>query len=203
MEQEEILRKIEGLQTIETIMDKLGIKRQSAINLLSRLKKEGYVAAMGGGKRIRIYKITMRKQRKRDKGMFDILNKHNPSFQLREWYDHQVHGEYTVEDAIVDAIQTGSFRAILATLRLFNHVKDWPKLYKLAKEKGIWQKVGALYDVSKLNFKVRKMPRRYPKSYAESWKQLSQLKDRNNFPEIQKKWHTYIPFNQKDVLEVR
>lgn len=203
MMQEEMLRKIEGLQTLETAREKLGYTRQSTINLLSRLRKEGHVTAMGGGKKIRLYRITQAKQRKRDKGMFDMLNRYNPNFQLREWYDHQVHGKYTVEDAIVDAIETGSFRAILATLRLFNHVTDWPRLYRLAKEKNCWQKIGALHEVAKLSFKARKMPKQYPASYAGAWKQLSQLKDRNNFPEIQEKWHVYIPFNQKDVLEIK
>src|SRR3989338_1651853 len=135
MEQEGMLKKIEGLQTVETIMEKLKIKRQSAINIVSRLRKQGYATTRGGGKKIRLYRITQTKQRKREIGMFDILNRYNQNFQLREWYDHQVHGKYTAEDAIVDAIQTGSFRAILATLRLFNHVTDWPRLYRLAREK--------------------------------------------------------------------
>ena len=198
-----MLKKIEGLQTVETITEKLKIKRQSAINLVSRLRKQGYATTRGGGKKIRLYRITQTKQRKREIGMFDILNRYNQNFQLREWYDHQVHGKYTVEDAIVDAIQTGSFRAILATLRLFNHVTDWPRLYRLAREKRIWQKVGALYDTSRLYFKARKMPKKYNNPNSKNWKQLTQLKDRNNFPDIQKKWHVYMPFNEKDILSAK
>ena len=204
MVQEEMLRKIEGLQTVESVMGTLEIKRQSAVNLLSRLKKQGYITTMGGGKKIRLYKITQTKQRKRDRGMFDILNKYNQNFQLREWYDHQVHGKYTVEDAIVDAIETGSFRAILATLRLFNHITDWPRLYRLAKEKNSWQKVGALHDVSRAHYKARRIPSKYANiKGAYEWQQLTQLKNRNNFPDIQKKWHVYIPFNEKDILSAR
>ena len=199
----EILWKLEGLQTVDTAMQILKMKKQSAINLLSKLKKLGYLTARGGGKKIRLYKITQRKQRKRDMGMFDILNKYNANFKLNEWYDHQVHGPYTVEDAIVDAVQTGSFRANLATLRLFNHITDWQRLYRLAKEKGNWQKVGALYDTSKVYYKVRRMPKKYYHADSKAWKQLTQLKDRNNFPDIQKKWRVYLPFNNKDILSAR
>jgi len=200
----ELLRKIEGWHTPETLASDLNIKRQSAINLISRLKKEGYVKTMIGGRRKRIYMIKARKQRERDPGMFDIINKYSTkSMQLAEWYDHQVHGKYTAEDAIVDAVQTGSFRAILATLRLFNHIKNWPKLYRLANEEGNWQKVGALYDTSRLYFKARKMPKKYNNPNSKNWKQLTQLKDRNNFPDIQKKWHVYMPFNEKDILSAK
>ena len=185
MNQDELLWKLEGMHTVETVMEKLDIKRQSTINLLSKLKKQGFVTVRGGGKKIRLYKISQTKQRKRSKGMFDILNKYNPNFQLNEWYDHQVHGMYGPEEALIDAVETKSFRAILASLRLFNHITDWPKLYKLANEKQNWQKIGALYDVARLNFKARKMPKKYPSTYSGTWKQLTQLKNRNNFPEIQ------------------
>src|SRR3989344_9349071 len=157
MDQEEVLRKIEGLQTIETVAESLNIKKQSALNLISKLKKQGYVTVSGGRQQKRLYKITVRKQRKRNFGMFDIINKYS-SMKLAPWYDHQVHGHYGPEEALIDAIQTQSFRVILASMRLFNHITNWSKLYKLAKEKGCWQKAGALYDLAKLYFKVRKMP---------------------------------------------
>ena len=202
MNQEDVLRRIEGLQTIKTITYKLNIKRQSAINLISRLKKQGYVTTRGGGKKIRLYKITMRKQRNRDIGMFDILNKYNPNFQLRDWYDHQVHGNYTIEDAIVDAIQTGSFRAILATLRLFNHITDWSRLYRLAKERGIWQKVGALYDVAKIYYKVRRVPAKYgPLPFKKTYLIRDYETAEDIYLPIEKKWKVTIPFRRGDIIK--
>src|SRR3989344_3521558 len=105
-----LLYRLEGLQTVETVAREVGMTRQSALNLLTRLKRQGHVTVQGGGKRKRMYKITMRKQRKRDPGMFDILNKYSP-MKLAPWYDHQVHGHYGPEEALVDAVQTGSFRA--------------------------------------------------------------------------------------------
>lgn len=199
MNKEETLKSIEGLQTIETVAEALNIKKQSALNLLSKLKKQGYITTNGGRQQKRLYKITTRKQRKRDLGMFDVINKYS-QMKLAPWYDHQVHGNYGPEEALIDAIQTQSFRVILASMRLFNHITDWPKLYKLAMEKDCWQKVGALYDLSKMYFRVKKMPAYHLKYKAEKWRSLTQLK-KINFPSITKKWHVYIPFNEKDMRE--
>jgi len=197
----DVVQRIEGLQTVATVQEALELKRQSAINLLSRLRKEGYVTSNGGGKQPRLYKVTRYRQLPRHKGMFDLLNKHNPRFKLAAWYDHQVHGRYTEEDAILDAIDTESIRALLATLRLFNHVTDWPRLDWEAKRRGTWNRVGALYDVARLFFRVRRMPRRYiPKEREQQ--ALNAHINRKNFPVIGQKWNVDIPFNEKDVASI-
>lgn len=199
---EEQLRLLEGLHTIETVAETLGITKQAALNLLGKLKKEQHVTVMGGGRRKRLYKITMRQQLPREPGMFDIINKYSPNFQVMPWYDHQVHGIYGPEEALVDALQTQSFRLILASMRLFNHITDWPKLYCLAKEKDCWRKVGALYGVARMFMRVRKMPEKYLHTkISKRWQQLTQLK-KKNFPEISSKWTVYLPFNKKDVEEI-
>ena len=202
MNQENMLRKLEGLHTVETVAEALNIKKQSAINLLSRLKKAGYVT-VSRHKRSQ-YKITMRKQRQRDPGMFDIINKYSPNMKLMPWYDHQVHGIYGPEEALIDAIQTKSFRAILASMRIFNHIKNWQKLYSLAKEKGIWQKVGALYDVAKRFFRVRRMPRRY--NYGKFEKMMYLIRkyptSEKDFYPITRKWKVAIPFRYGDIDKV-
>ncbi len=201
MNQEKLLKTLEGLHTIETVMEALNLKRQSAINIISKLKKEGYVTTSGGPRK-HLYKITPYKQRPRRDGMFDLLNRYNKNFRLSPWYDHQVHGRYRVEDAILDAIDTKSFRAILATLRLFNHIKDWPYLYREAKKRESWQKVGALCDVGRAHFKMGRMPKHYSAPHTKEWNQMTRLNDRGNFPPIAKKWKVFIPFNEHDVMEV-
>ena len=62
MNQEEVLRTLEGLQTIETVAAALKVKKQSALNIVSKLKKHGYVTTTGGGKQKRLYKISQKKQ---------------------------------------------------------------------------------------------------------------------------------------------
>ena len=204
-----LLLKLEGLHTVETIAKELSITRQSALNLVSRLKKEGYITVSGGGKQKRLYKLTTRKQRPRALGMFDILNKYSP-MKLQPWYDHQVHGRYGVEEALIDALQTQSFRAILASLRLFNHITDWPKLYKLAKQKDCWNKVGALYDVARLFFKVKKIPELYKKEKKYKAKKSAKMqflirdyttKEEKLIP-IGRRWNVYIPFRIGDIKKL-
>jgi|SRR3989344_4425566 len=204
MNTEEITWKMEGLHTLETFMRELGVKRQTALNILCKLKKEQYCTTTGGGKQPRIYKITMTKQRPRSPGMFDILNKYNPTFKLSPWYDHQVHGPYGVEEAIVDAIQTKSFRAILATLRLFNHVNNWKKLHRIAREKKCWNKVGALYELAKKIFRTTLLPIIYNKPSETKKEYLTQTypTQEEQFKFIEQKWRVPIPFKWGDLSKV-
>lgn len=200
----ELLKKIEGLQTVEMVASALNIKKQSAINLLSKLKKEGHVKKSGGGKQVRFYKITVTKQYPRDPGMFDVLNKYSPNMKLAEWYDHQVHGVYGPEEALIDAIQTGSFRAILASMRLFNHITDWKKLYQLAKQHDCWQKIGALYDVSKRFFRCRQIPKIYLQGkFIKRVYLINQYQTKEEmFYLIEKRWNVSIPFRKNDIRKV-
>src|SRR3989344_1548146 len=201
MNQDEILRKLEGLHTVETVMKTLNITRQSALNLLSRLKKQQHVTTSGGGKQVRFYKIMMRKQLPRVPGMFDIINKYSPHMKLAPWYDHQVHGPYGPEEALIDAIQTKSFRVILASLRLFNHITDWPKLYRLAKAKDCWPQVGALHDVAQLFFRVRKLPSSYAKGNGKHQGFLTREYETTEsaFLPVAQKWNVPIPFRWRDI----
>lgn len=200
----QLLWKLEGLHTVETVAEELGISRQAAINLLSKLKKEMHVTTSGGGKKKRLYKITIRKQLPREQGMFDIINKHSPNMKLNEWYDHQVHGHYGVEEALVQSVDKNSFRVLLASLFLFQHINDWQKLYKLSQEKGYWQKIGALYDIAKMFMKVKKMPEKYRKQKFETKKYLIERYDtkEERFTQIKKKWNVEIPFRSADFREV-
>lgn len=200
----EILKTLEGLQTVDTVAEALCMKKQSVLNLMVNLKKERYATVSGGGKQKRIYKITTRKQLPRVPGMFDILNKYNSHFKLNPWYDHQVHGIYGPEEALIDAIQTQSFRVILASLRLFNHITNWPKLYKLAKEKDCWQQVGALYDVASLTWKVKHIPSSYLSFTFKKKKYLIRpYPTQEDFLKpIAKKWNVTLPFKKGDLLKV-
>ena len=202
MEIKNLLEKLEGMHTIETAAAELHYTKQSTLNILSKLKREGFLTSSGGGRKKRLYKISQKKFRPRSPGMFDIINKYSP-MKLAPWYDHQVHGTYSEEDALIDAVKTKSFRAILASLKLFNHIKDWKKLYALAKKDDSWQIIGALYDTAKIHMKVRKMPQKYYKVQSDlRWKQITFLHHRKNFPIIEKRWKVHIPFNKKDLEEL-
>jgi len=199
-----ILKKIEGLQTIETVAELLDIKETSALNLISRLKRKGYITTSGGGKQKRLYKITTRKQRKRDPGMFDIINRYSPHMKLNPWYDHQVHGKYGPEEALIDAIKTKSFRVILASLRLFAHIKDWKKLRMLARENDCSQQVGALYDLARMHFRVKRMLHNNILQNHKNFRYLirNYRTKEENFKKIENKWKVGIPFRMGDMDKV-
>jgi DNA-binding PadR family transcriptional regulator len=198
----ENIKRIEGRQTIESVVEALGIGRQSAINLISKLKKEGYAAASGGGRQKRIYTISTKVQRhRRYRGMFDILNEYAKD-KIVPHFLHEPHFNYSVENAIADLIELDDLRITINILPLFNHVQDWSLLYKLAKDKKEIKMIGALYDVAKMTTKVRKMPQRFRKYFldsAKSTKEKDFLRSSHDFLEIERIWKVKIPFNRKDL----
>lgn len=201
----ETLKMLKGLQTIETIQKITNLSRGSSLNLVSRLKKEGYLSKRGGAHQKRIYKITTLKQRTYpNEGMFGLINKYS-KLKLRPHFRHIVHGAYAEEDALIDAVKLRSFRVILASLRLFNHIKDWKKLYTLSELNKIEPVVGALYDLARKNFRVRKMPRKYYKLLLRKAKKKVHLLDikSNDFIDLEKKWKVTIPFSKKDLDELK
>ena len=203
MVKESVVQKLEGLHTVKTAAAAAKLGRQSTINLLGKLRKEGYVTVSGGGKQPRLYKITRRKQRPRDSGMFDIINRYSP-MKLAPWYDHQVHGHYGPEEALIDALQTQSFRVILASMRLLNHITNWPKLYRLAREKNSWQKVGALHDTAMRVIRVRRMPKAY-KAPTHAHKQFLIRGCSTKEPHlrlVEDKWNVAIPFRKGDLERI-
>jgi hypothetical protein len=144
---------IEGKQTLETVAATRGITRQSAANLLVRLKKRGLVRVSGGGRQKRIYTIT-RLPTQPTNGFYDVVNRYGDE-KLVPRYAHYVHGRYGVEDAIVDGLRIGDERTRAATMRLFNHVTNYPRLLRLAKKKNV--DVKQLYERARAQMKVRRM----------------------------------------------
>lgn len=203
MDAAKLADKMAGRHTLESAAALLGVKPASARNVLTRLKRAGYLRAHGP-KGFRRYDITPYKQLPRSPGIYDVLNKYNPDFQLVEWPDHQVHSKYEVEDAIVDAVKSGDFRKTLATLRLFNHVTDWKRLFRIASNADVWQKVGALYDAARVYMRVRKMPLRYRHKKFSSKAYLFSGRDtkEDKLKPVAARWNVEIPLTDADVYDV-
>lgn len=151
----------EGKFTVETFARERKLQRQSAINLLSKLKAKGLVSVSGGGRQKRIYTITNKPQEETN-GFYDIVNKFSPE-KLTPKFKHKVIGKYTIEHAIIEGIRIGDTRTLEATKYLFNQVKNWKRLFDLAKEKGCTKEIRDLYDKARKTIKCRKMPKRYDK----------------------------------------
>jgi hypothetical protein len=145
--------------TVETFAKSKGLTRQSAINRLSKLKKEGKVIVSGGGKQKRIYTVSNRRLEKTN-GFYDVVNRYSPK-KLVPAFKHYVHGRYTIEHAIIDGLKIGDVRTKEATMHLFNHVKNWKLLFDLAKKNNMVQEVKELYEKARNRVKVRRMPEKY------------------------------------------
>jgi len=64
-----------GKYTLELYARKQGLTRQSAINKLSKLKKQRLVSVSGGGRQKRIYTVHY-KPKNKENGFFYVVNKY-------------------------------------------------------------------------------------------------------------------------------
>ena len=145
--------------TLETFASERNITKQSALNKISKLKKEGKVNVSGGGAQKRIYTVS-NKPIVEGNGFYFIVNKYSPD-KLNPKFTHVVNGNYSVERAIVDGLIINEFRELQAVKCLFNHVKNWTVLFRLAKKKNVEKELLDLYEVARKEVKVRAMPERY------------------------------------------
>ncbi len=202
MDWQEMAKQLRGMQTVSSISRKLGIGRRTAINYICEMRKGGYVTESRGKNKTRIYEISPLTGRMHGyPGLYDIINSNSP-IKLVKPYEHRVYCEMSVEEAIVRAIKTRDFRAILASLALFRKVKDWSLLYKLAKEENLQRQVGALYDLARKCIRVRKMDKRIRNNMKQS-KNVEKFIIKNmkssDFTGIEKEWGIFVPFNKSDL----
>lgn len=201
-----LVKKLEGLQTIESIQKKLRISRLTAIKYVHLLRKQGFVETSGGARQPRFFRISALKLRETgNEGIYDIINKYSPIkiSAMKSWI---IGKKLTIEETLIRAIETKEFRTILASLALFNHINNWNLLYRHAKEKTMRKKIGALYDIARMTFKTRKIDKRiYNKMLKckEGDKYIIDGLKSKDFAEIEKKWGIFIPFNISDLLRYK
>ncbi len=203
----QILKELEGLNTIELVQKKLKVKKNTAIKKIHELRKLGYVETSGGGKQPRIYRVSRIKiQKIGNPGLYEIINQNSP-IKLVKPYEHRIINKaLTIEEAIVKAVKSGNFRLILASLALFNKLKNWSRLYEFAKKENVRRKTGALYEVARAIIRVRRMDDKTNRLLLNAKKEnkyiVQGLKSKD-FQDIEKKWKVYIPFDHKDLKRYR
>lgn len=201
MKEKELLKKLEGIQTIESVMKAIGVSRQKAIYYMHRLRKKGYVQTKQLSDNTRVYNISF-ENRLKGTSFYDIINKHSP-VKIVVPKVYKVYGrEPSIEETLVYAVKTQSLRTILAALALFRKIEDWNELYRLAKKNRIERQVGALYDTARKVMRVKRMTRFFrrrtlPKD--DYWYFIIPGLKSNDFKSIEKIWQIYIPFNIKDL----
>ena len=206
MEKNELLQKLAGIQTIESVMDILEVDKEMAIYFLHRLRKEGYVKTRRQSNNRRVYNISI-DNKLGGKSYYDTINQYSP-IKISTPTIYRIYGkEPSLEETLIYAIKTKSLRTILASLALFKKISNWVELYTLAKENHIERQIGALYDLARHIIKVRRMTNKFrssalPKEEYKFEYVVPELKSRD-FIEIEKVWRIYLPFNKKDLEEYK
>lgn len=204
MKAKALLKKLEGIHTIESIMDLLGINREKAIYYVYRLRKYNYIKTKRLSNNKRVYHISF-DNRLKGSSYYDIINKNSP-IKIAISKVYKIYGkEPSLEETLIYAIKTKSLRTILASLALFKRIDNWNELYQLAKENLIERQVGALYDLARKIMKTKRMTKRFrnnslPKK-EDNFKYviLGLMSKEKEFKDIEKRWKIYLPFNKSDL----
>lgn len=207
MESVELAKRLEGMHALKMLQKRLGVRKSTALKIVSLLRKDGFVETSGGGKQPRLYKISpIRIAGKEYKGIYDIINKYS-KVKLVEPFKHKIIGRsLSIEETIPMALKENSFRVVIALLWLFNFVKDYPKLHHFAKEYNVMRRIGALYEVARLYMKTRKMDERTRKALLmgkDKEKFIIKPLKSKDFKDIEKRWRVYIPFNKSDLMRYK
>ncbi|MBI5871492.1 Rrf2 family transcriptional regulator [archaeon] len=202
-----LAKSLEGLHMVGTICKKLNISKRTAVNYTSKLRKAGYLKTTRGYGGVRMYKISPVKTKEvGSMGLYETINRYS-KVKLVTHEKYRIHGhKLSIEEALVKAIQEGEYRTVLAALGLFQHIKNWKELNKLAKKTMMGRKIGALYDTAKIVMRVKKMDLRTRRSLLDS-----KVKNRyivypiksKNLKDIQEKWRVYVPFNKADLMRYK
>lgn len=197
-----LVRKLEGIHDIQSVMNLLSVNRQTAINYVSKLRKEGYVKTKKISDLRRIYNISTQ-NKLGGKSYYEIINSVSP-IKISEAEIYKIHGrEPTFEETLIYALKTKKLRVILAALALFKHINNWTLLGYLARKNKVERKVGALYDLARTLIKIRRMSMKFRKSILPKSDDIycyiiGGLKSKD-FIGIQQKWRVYLPFNLSDL----
>lgn len=201
----QIVRNLEGTQTVESVMSLLNVSRPKAVYYIYMLRKEGYVKTRKRSDQTRIYNISF-KNKLKGTSYYDLINLHSP-IKISAPHLYNVYGkEPTIEETIVFAIKTKSIRVLIASLGLFRRIEDWQEVYHLSKQNRMERQVGALHDLArKIMKKVKRMPPRFrnnalPKEYYPFEYMVPDSKSKD-FQNIEKVWKIYLPFNKEDLEE--
>ena len=198
----QLLNKLKGIHTIESIARLLKVKKQKAVYYIYRLRKKGYVKTKRTSEGERVYEVSFENKLK-GVNPIEIINRYSP-IKVFPTEDYQIYGKSpTPEETLSYAINSKDFRIILASLILFRKIKNWTHLYKLAKQSNIKRKICALYELTRRITRTRKMPRKFRKNCLpkknEKYEFIIQNLKSENFKEIEKLWRVHIPFNIKDL----
>ena len=201
MEIHEIAKKLEGLQTVSTIAKSLNVSHGTAVNYAWLLRKKGYLTSVQNRK-VRIYGISPIRRKKLGYSLYELLNQ-NTRVKIVVREDYIIHSgkKPSIEEVLVRCAVSGEFRIVLASLDLFNKIKNWSRLKSFADKYKAGRKIGALYDVAKKIIRVRRMDERTRNGLLKNGKKEYIIKPFRSkyFKDVEKEWNVYVPFNIQDL----
>ena len=201
-----LAKELQGLNTIESICKKTGIKKKTAINYIYELRAKGLVKTERGRNKIRMYEISpIKKPETGYSGLYDIINAHSP-IKVAKPFEHREYQKMSIKEAIARALDTKDFRTILAAMALFKHVNDWAKLYEYAKKYDVTKSIGALYDLSKHTIRIKDMDKDIEKKLLKAKQKNKFIIDgikTGDFIETEKKWRVFVPFRKDDLRRLK
>ncbi|MFH1638318.1 MAG: hypothetical protein ABIB71_07880 [Candidatus Woesearchaeota archaeon] len=206
MKTEELLKELNGIQTIKSVMTLLNVSKKKAVYYVHRLRKQGYVKTSMMSNKTRVYNISF-ENKAGGISYYDILNKHSP-LKIASKKDYRVYGKKpSQEEALIFALKTKDLRTILTALALFKNISHWPELYRLSKKSNLKREVGALYDLARRIMRTKRMSRRFmnnslPKK-GDRCRYIIEGLSSKDFKDIEKRWRVYLPFNESDLEEYR
>ena len=206
MDSQTLLKKIEGIQTIKSIMELLNVDKSKAIYYIYKLRKEGYVKTKAASDKSRIYYIY-RKNKLGGTSYYEIINIYSP-IKLAESTFYKIYGRKpSLEETLIFAIKTKKVRVITASLSLFKNIKNWTLLGKLARKNKVERSVGALYDLSRKIMKTKKMSEQLRKSILpkknSKWAYMIEGFKSKDFISIEEIWKIRIPLNMADLEDYK
>ncbi len=203
MDWRQVAKRAEGLHTAESLAKALGIRRNTAILYLHRMRKKGFVKTLRGKRGKRLYDIAPLQLRPvGNEGFIEILNR-NTSMQIMEAYVHRIYGkQLSLEEVIIWCMSSGDYRLVLASLELFRKAENWELLYSLARKASIERHVGALYMLIRRYWRMKhpneSVLRKLMKAKGNRKYLIPQMRSRD-FKDLEKEWNVFIPFNKADM----
>ena len=199
-----LVKILKGTHTIATIMNLLGVNKQKAVYYIYKLRKEGYIKTRRLSNNKRLYYISLQ-NKFGGRSYTAILNENSP-IKLAESETYIIYDrEPSLEEVLVYAVKSKQIRIILSSLWLFKKIKNWKRLYNLAKQNNILRQICALYDLARTLFKTRRIKQRFitlcnPKKKDMFLYIIPEMKSKD-YKSIEKRWRVYIPFNNVDFEE--
>ena len=202
MKNEQLLKRLEGVQTISSIMSILNVDNAKAVYYVYRLRKSGYVKTARTSEGQRVYSISF-ENKLGGTSYEELINAVSP-VKIATGTVHRVYGKVpSPEEVLVHAVKTGSLRTILAALAFFKKAIDWDVLYRVAKANHCERQIGAMYDLARRVMRTRRMSKRFrtlalPNKTYDFAYTVQGLKSKD-FQEIENTWKVYLPFNENDL----